>query len=58
MKETIDAITSYALAGFMLVFSVTIENAGTILQLGGILLLTLRLYADGKRALKTWRGEL
>ncbi len=58
MKETLEAVTSYLLAAFMIAFAFTVDHASVIMKLGGILLLCIRLYADGKRAYKTWKGEL
>lgn len=58
MKDALEGLSSYLLAAFMIAFAFTVDHASVIMKLGGILLLGIRLYSDGKRAYKTWKGEL
>lgn len=57
MNNFLDSTFSYALAAFLVAFSFLVDHSSTVLSLGGILLLCIRLYADGKRAVRAWRNE-
>lgn len=52
-----ESITSYTVAMVVLSIGTVLANAPTIMTVGGLVLLGLRLYVDGKRALQKWRGE-
>lgn len=56
MREAIDSALSYTLAIFIILFAGIVQYADIILQLGGLVLLLLRLYVDGVRAYKTMKG--
>lgn len=53
--SVIDSITTYVIALFTLLFATILVHASTIMTVGGLVLLALRLYVDGKRAWRTWK---
>jgi hypothetical protein len=57
MTQFLDGLLSYVLAIFLVMFGFLVTNSSAILTLGGILLLAIRLYADGKRAYREWKGD-
>lgn len=57
MNAVIESATTYAVATVVLTTTLVLANAPTIMTVGGMVLLGLRLYVDGKRAYKTWSGE-
>jgi len=62
MKETvimrvIDSLTTYVVALFTLLFASILAHAYAIMTIGGLILLLLRLYVDGSKAWKTWKGD-
>lgn len=54
-NEMIDSATSYLVAAGSIMFTTLVENSPAIISIGGIVLLGLRLYADGKKAYLTWK---
>lgn len=57
MNALIESGTTYATAAVVLAITTMTVHAPAIMTLGGLVLLVLRLYVDGKRALKVWRGH-
>ncbi|QXP44058.1 hypothetical protein [Stappia phage SI01] len=50
--EQVDSAVSYITAGAALVFSFMVEASPAIMAVGGLVLLALRLFVDGRKA---WR---
>lgn len=57
MNAFIESGTSYCIALVVLSATTIITHAPTIMTVGGLVLLGLRLYVDGKRALKAWSND-
>lgn len=57
LMQTLDSLTSYTLAFFVLAFTAILENAGGIMTVGGLILLGLRLYVDWVKARQTYRDH-
>jgi len=57
MTQFLDGLLSYVLAIFVVTFAFLTVNSSVILSVGGIILLAIRLYSDGKRAWRTWKGD-
>ena len=55
MRETIDGIISYAAAFVVLLFGFVLAYSSTIMTIGGLVLLALRIYVDGMKAWKTYK---
>lgn len=53
--EYLDSAFSYVLGVLLIVYSSLISSAEEIMTIGGILLLGLRLYVDGGKAIRVWR---
>lgn len=53
--ENMDAIQSYLVAFILLSFTTVMDNAPTIMTVGGMLLLAIRLAVDGVRLYRVWR---
>lgn len=54
MSSLIESGTSYAVAAVVITAAAVLDNASTIMTVGGLVLLALRLYVDGKRAIQKW----
>ncbi|WVH05423.1 hypothetical protein ZHAWSFBX_CDS_0064 [Agrobacterium phage Alfirin] len=54
MNEILESSTSYAVAVVTIGAAAVLDNASTIMTVGGLVLLALRLYVDGKRAVQKW----
>ncbi|WKV16993.1 hypothetical protein [Nostoc phage NMeng1] len=53
----IESTFSYIVALVSIFFGYILDAAPSIAAIGGLVLLLLRLYVDGKRAVKTWKGQ-
>lgn len=54
LMQVLDSLTSYAIAFFLLSFTTIVDNASTVMTLGGMVLLGLRIYVDFVKARKTY----
>jgi len=57
MSSLIDSITTYATATIVLSLTLVVTTAPTIMTIGGVILLGLRLYVDVSRAYRVWKGH-
>lgn len=57
MNAVIESATTYAVATVVLTTTLVLSHAPAIMTFGGLVLLGLRLYVDGKKAYRAWRGE-
>ncbi|QIG73209.1 hypothetical protein [Rhizobium phage RHph_I40] len=57
MREYLDGMLAYAISVWALFYSSVLDYSHDIMTFGGLVVLALRLYVDGKRALKQWRGK-
>jgi hypothetical protein len=57
MHTLLDSITTYATAAVVLSLTLVVTNAPAIMTIGGVILLGLRLYVDGSRAYRVWKGH-
>lgn len=55
--DVLESITSYAIGVLAIAFDAMLANAPTIMTIGGLVLLVMRLYVDGVRAWKTYKGD-
>lgn len=55
MERVMEAIQSYLVALIVLSFTAVMANAPTIMTVGGIMLLAIRLAVDGVRLYRVWR---
>lgn len=55
MGEHADRIISYFMGLMFLLFSTILAHASEIMAIGGLILLALRLYVDGHKALATYK---
>lgn len=53
--EKTESAFSYVLALFLLMFTTIVDNASGIMTFGGLVLLGLRLYVDGKKAQQVYK---
>lgn len=61
-KETtvnnfIESATSYSVVVVSLLLTSILEHASDAITIGSLVLLSLRLYVDGGKALDKWRGK-
>lgn len=57
VHENIESTVSYIVAVMSIAFGYLLTVAPAVASIGGLVLLALRLYVDGKRAVRTWRGH-
>lgn len=57
MNETADGLTSYILALVYLFYAAVLANSSAIMTIGGLILLGLRLYVDGKKAWRVFKDR-
>lgn len=50
-----EGLTSYVVAFFFMSFGALLDNASTVMTLGGLVLLGLRLYVDSMNAKQVYR---
>lgn len=50
-----EGLTSYVVAFFFMSFGALVENASTVMALGGLVLLCLRIYVDSVNAKQAYR---
>ena len=55
--DTIDSCISYFIGSTAIAFDVAMRNAPTIMTIGGLILLGLRLYTDSVRAWRTYKRK-
>lgn len=55
--DTIDSCVSYFIGATAIAFDVVMRNAPTIMTIGGLVLLSLRLYTDAIRAWRTFKNK-
>lgn len=57
MREIVDGAFAYAVGTAALFSSVLWEHRDEITTVGGLIVLGFRLYVDGSRAYRKWRGK-
>ena len=55
--ETVDGVTSWLLALFMILLAGVITHASAIMTVGGIIIMLLRMYVDGVKAYRVWKDR-
>jgi hypothetical protein len=57
MYDILDSVFTYVLALLSIALATVVVHAGVAMTIGGLVLLVLRLYVDGKRAWHMWKGK-
>ncbi|AGC35977.1 hypothetical protein HOS22_gp53 [Rhizobium phage RHEph08] len=57
MREYLDGMLAYTFSVWALFYSSVLYYSHDIVSIGGLVVLAFRLYVDGGRALKKWRGK-